>query len=448
MEKLTWLRDHAGAWFATFWIVLALYALGGYLVWAFLQLDAQFSRPLAGGVIPADVTQQVAWGTRMFSVIAGAMAIYFHLNDMKRWSWTFTVMTFVAALILLLHAYGVAAKIMQQQYANDAAIVEIATVNTDAIEQQIDDLQQERDDLRADTQLTINTLQRSIDNVTTDGLDNDQLADAYRADQAQALAARDAQLREITTVLSDLRAEARSVSSGATADAAQSDSFNPLFTFLARLSSGVWDPAADPSNVHKFAWGIAFFTLFFGFGEILMMVSFTGGYAALKVVSERKLKSRSELEAENEFLRRSNAAYKGKQKDKPEKPIPIEDNGYVEEQIPLMVRAAERRKAKNQEVTQYVANMYFCPRDQAQGNTNELRNWLNVQLRRNAKIRDPYFEGGGKAPLIPFTRDMYNLIMDESMPVNAVNGHDKSEDPIIGADDESADTGDQPNQAV
>jgi hypothetical protein len=269
MDRFTWLRDHAGAWFATFWIVLALYALGAYLVWAFLQLDAQFSRPLAGGVIPADVTQQVAWGTRIFSVIAGAMAIYFHLNEMKRWSAVFSFMTFIAAIILLLHAYGVAAKIMQKQYDADAAITQVATVNTDAIDQQIADLQQERADLRADTQLTINTLQRSIDNVTTDGLDNDDLADAYRADQTAALTARDARLAEISAAVAGLRSEARGVSSTATQEVAQSDSFNPLFTFGARLSTGVWDPAEDPSNVHKFVWASHFSRCFSGSAKSL-----------------------------------------------------------------------------------------------------------------------------------------------------------------------------------
>jgi hypothetical protein len=324
--KAAW--NHGGSMFATFWIVFALYALGAYLVWAFLQLDAQFSRPLAGDVIPASVTQQIAWGTRAFSVIAGSMAIYFAVKGMKAWRNTFSVLTFIAALILLLHAYGIAAKIMQGQYDADAAIEQVATVNTDAIEQQIADLRQERADVRADTQVTIDTYQRSIQNITTDGLDNDDEAQIYALKQQEALEARDTRLGEIRSEIAALRSENRSVSSTATQAQADSDSFNPLFVFGARLSSGTWNPADSPPDVHKFIWGVAFFTLFFGFGEILMMVAFTGGYAALKVVSERKT-----AEEEIERQKRSEAAKRAwdtrREKDGAnEDGLQIEDKGY------------------------------------------------------------------------------------------------------------------------
>jgi len=158
--------------------------------------------------------------------------------------------------------------------------------------------------VRSDTQVTIDTYQRSIQNITTDGLDNDDEAQIYALKQQEALEARDTRLGEIRSEIAALRSENRSVSSTATQAQADSDSFNPLFVFGARLSSNTWNPAETPPDVHKFIWGVAFFTLFFGFGEILMMVAFTGGYAALKVVSERKT-------AEEEANARSEAARKG-----------------------------------------------------------------------------------------------------------------------------------------
>lgn len=348
--KAAW--NHGGSMFATFWIVFALYALGAYLVWAFLQLDAQFSRPLAGEVIPASVTQQIAWGTRAFSVIAGSMAIYFAVKGMKAWRNTFSVLTFIAAVILLLHAYGIAAKIMQGQYDADAAIEQVATVNTDAIEQQIADLQQERDDVRSDTQVTIDTYQRSIQNITTDGLDNDDEAQIYAQKQQEALEARDTRLGEIRSEIAALRSENRSVSSTATQAQADSDSFNPLFVFGARLSSGTWNPADSPPDVHKFIWGVAFFTLFFGFGEILMMVAFTGGYAALKVVSERKT-------AEEEANARSEAAKKGwetrKEAEEAEREqLKIGDHGYWETRILKALNTNMKRPT-----AKGMANTYF-----------------------------------------------------------------------------------------
>lgn len=355
--KAAW--NHGGSMFATFWIVIALYALGGYLVWAFLQLDAQFSRPLAGDVIPANVTQQIAWGTRAFSVIAGSMAIYFHVKEMPMWRTIFSILTGIAALILLLHAYGISAKIMQGQFDADKAITQVADVNTDAIEQQIADLMQEREDVRADTQVTIDTYQQSIQNITTDGLDNDDEAGIYAQKQQEALEARDARLGEIRTEIAALRADARSVSSTATQDAAESDSFNPLFTFGARLSTWQWDPAIDPSNVHKFAWGVAFFTLFFGFGEILMMVAFTGGYAALKVVSERKAAEEKET---NLPLHPTDPDF-----------VLIPDEGYWETRI----AKALKTRIKNP-TAQGIKDTYF----DGVATVHELRNHLQLRVRR------------------------------------------------------------------
>ena len=363
--KAAW--NHGGSMFATFWIVIALYALGAYLVWAFLQLDAQFSRPLAGDVIPANVTQQIAWGTRAFSVIAGSMAIYFHVKDMPAWRRIFSILTGVAAIILLLHAYGISAKIMQGQFNADAAITDVAEVNTGAIEQQIEDLQQERADVRSDTQVTLDTYQRAIDNITSDGLDNDDQAEVYAIKQQEALETRDERLGEIREEIASLRTENRTVSATATQETAESDSFNPLFVFGARLSTWEWNPAEDPSNVHKFAWGVAFFTLFFGFGEILMMVAFTGGYAALKVVSERE--------------KRSAAAKKGHETRKAKEaeasqPLQIQDEGWWKERI---VKALDTHYKKH--TLKGICESYF--RGVAPG---ELREHLLRQMERRLEL--------------------------------------------------------------
>jgi len=280
---------HAGAGFATFWIVIALYALGGYLVWAFLQLDAQFSRPLAGGVVPESVTQQIAWGIRAFSVIAGSLAIYFTAHVMKGWSRAFTALTIFAAVLLLVHAFGVSAKIMQKQYSAVSSISQVAAVDVGSINDEIADLRTERDGLPALTESTVATYQRSIDSIVNDGLDNDDQAVALAEKQQEAIAARDTRLAEIRARLIELRAEKRGVQSTEVTDNAAESSFNDLFIFGARLSTGTWNPAEDPSDTHKFIWGVAFFTFWFGFGEVLMMVCFTGGYAVLKLRSVQQI---------------------------------------------------------------------------------------------------------------------------------------------------------------
>jgi len=285
--KALW--NHGGSMFATFWIVIALYALGGYLVWAFLQLDAQFSRPLAGGVVPENVTQQIAWGIRAFSVIAGSLAIYFAAHQMKGWARSFTALTAFAAVLLLVHAFGVSAKIMQKQYSAVSSISEVAAVDVGSIDDEISDLRTERDGLPALTESTVATYQRSIDSIVNDGLDNDDQAVALAEKQQEAIATRDARLAEIRARMIELRAEKRGVRASEVTDNATVSSFNDLFIFGARFSTNTWNPAEDPSDTHKFIWGVAFFTFWFGFGEILMMACFTGGYAVLKLRSVQQM---------------------------------------------------------------------------------------------------------------------------------------------------------------
>lgn len=291
LPKVEWgkLWNHGGSMFATFWIVIALYALGGYLVWAFLQLDAQFSRPLAGGVIPENVTQQIAWGIRAFSVIAGSLAIYFAAHKMKRWAHWFTFMTVFAAVLLLVHAFGVSAKIMQKQYTAVSSISEVADIDVGLIDEEIAELQSERGALPGLTQSAVDTYQLSIDSITNDGLDNDDEAQAFADKQVEAIRARDTRLDEIRTRLQELRDQKRGTRTQEVTDNAAESSFNDLFIFGARLSTNTWDPAKDPKDTHKFIWGVAFFTFWFGFGEILMMACFTGGYAVLKLRSVQQL---------------------------------------------------------------------------------------------------------------------------------------------------------------
>lgn len=318
LSKINWgaVWNHGGSMFATFWIVIALYALGGYLVWAFLQLDAQFSRPLAGGVIPANVTQQIAWGIRAFSVIAGSLAIYFAAHKMRGWSRWFTFMTVFAALLLLVHAFGVSAKIMQKQYSAVSSISEVADIDVSLIDDEIAELQTERAELPALTQSAVDTYQRSIDSITNDGLDNDDEAQAFALKQREAIQARDSRLEAIRARLQELRDQKRGTRTQEVQDNATESSFNDLFIFGARLSTNTWDPAQDPKDTHKFIWGVAFFTFWFGFGEVLMMASFTGGYAVLKLRSVQQLPEKDPVRVE---AGKKSAATKKRRKRRTEK---------------------------------------------------------------------------------------------------------------------------------
>jgi hypothetical protein len=285
---LRWVRDQLPARIATFWMIAAFYALGFGLVLAFLQIDAEFSRPLAGGVVPPEVTQHLAWAVRAFSVIVGMAAMYCHVNQMVRFRNLLAWMGGIAAVLLFLHALGISAKIMEGQYGRAAAIGQIETATTDTSAAQIAILQSQIDGIRADRDGQVTRLQASIDGIVNDGLNNDQLADAYRADQVAAESDARERIRPLEDQITALTTAAGATVVEATEAKTKVDSFNPLFTFMARVASWTWNPAVMPSETLQFGMGFGFLTLFFGFGEVLMMACFTIAYGMQLVVAERR----------------------------------------------------------------------------------------------------------------------------------------------------------------
>lgn len=286
--SLRWCRDQLAARIATFWMIAAFYALGVGLVLAFFQIDAEFSRPLAGGVVPPEVTQHLAWAIRVFSVIVGMAAMYCHVNAMPKFRNMMAVMGGVAAVILFLHALGISAKIMEGQYGRVAAIGKIETATTSSSAGQIAILQSQIDGIRADRDKQVDRLQASINGIVNDGLNNDQLADAYRADQDAAEADARARIRPLEDQITALTTTTGATVVEATEAKTKVDSFNPLFTFMARVASWTWNPAVQPSETLQFGLGFAFLTLFFGFGEVLMMACFTVAYGMQLVVASRR----------------------------------------------------------------------------------------------------------------------------------------------------------------
>lgn len=290
--RVRWLWDHGGAFLATFGMILLLFGLSGWLAKAFFQLDAEFSRPLAGDVIPPEVTQTVAQGIRLFTLISGSLAIYFHVNNMPAWRRGAIWLGGVGAILVMAHAYGIAAKIMEGQYAATKAIEKVAETGVSTVQSQIDDINTSIERAAADRDTALREAQSTIDSV------KDQVVGLSAADNKtiqEANTAKNDALKAYETKVSDLEAQKKKLreSEGdAVITQAQDTSlvqtFNPLFTFLARLATWNFDPAKQPPDGYKYVSGAIFFTALFGFGEIALMFVLTGAFAALKVVSERK----------------------------------------------------------------------------------------------------------------------------------------------------------------
>ena len=348
LGSLRYFRDEAGAFLASFWMILAIYALGGWLLWVWLNVDAAFSRPLAGDVIPAEVTQHFSWTILGFSTISGMATIWCHYHGMKGWKRLLQVLTVGAAALLLTHAYGLSAKIMEGQYSRAEATAENGQTQTNTAQARIDAINDQIAGIERRTLERVATLQESIDSITTDGLDNDHLADGYRDAQTQAQDRAETDIAGLELQKASLLQERGSKRIQATSDASLVESFNPLFTVMARISSNTWDPAEDPPGTHQYASGLLFFTVFWGFGKLLMMVLFTLGFAmqqqAAKDARGRKQSADDALKAHSD----STIGDKGPSTSEPEQaPEPDPRADWTEKQWNSL-KGADARKFREE----------------------------------------------------------------------------------------------------
>ncbi|MEL6663357.1 MAG: hypothetical protein AAFR33_10160 [Pseudomonadota bacterium] len=291
-----WMRDEAGAFLASFWMICTLYGIGAYLLWVWFRVDAEFSRPLAGGVIPSDVTQHYSWAILAFSVIVGMAATWCHYRDMKREKRIFSVLAALAVIVLLSHAWGLSAKIIERQYANSAVIMEVADTQTNSNAAQIAAIEGQIASVERRTAQRVATLQQSIDNITQDRLDNDELADPYRASQQEAQDNADTQIAALQERLLLLLADSGDTLADAQLQDAQQGGFNELFTFFARISTWNWNPGVEPNLNHQYGWGALFFFIFWGLGKLLMMSLFTLAFAMQQKAAAEARKARSARE--------------------------------------------------------------------------------------------------------------------------------------------------------
>jgi len=336
----------------------------------------------------------------------------------------------IAAVLLFLHAYGVAAKIMKGQYANADVITEVLDVNTFGVSEQITTLQGAKAEWRADTARVVESNQAAIENITSDGINNDDQADAFRAANTAAQSRLSAKIDEADAKIEALQAASLVTKQTAMTDAKMVDAFNPLFVLMARVSSWTWNPDIEPPLTDQFVSGILFFTLFFGFGEMLMMTLFTVAFAMLLVAREEALERRSRAKYSGAVpdgmvdIRMTEAEWQAYEdalaSNSP--PPPSDDSllllgqeGYWIERIAKALKTRMRSPT-----SEGMFNTYFS----GIGSVHELRAHLSLMLKRGA-----------------LSQDHFDFITREGKylaPEHVTNGEDHSEGGKDDVDDSSA----------
>ena len=439
-----WARDEAGAFLSTFWMILALYGLGMWLVWSFFQIDAQFSRPLAGDIIPPEVTQHLAWAVRGFSIIVGMAIIWCHRHDMPKFRNLLAVLGAIAAVLLFLHAYGVAAKIMKGQYANADVITEVLDVNTFGVSEQITTLQGAKAEWRADTARVVESNQAAIENITSDGVNNDDQADAFRAANTAAQSRLSAKIDEADAKIEALQAASLVTKQTATTDAKMVDAFNPLFVLMARVSSWTWNPDIEPPLTDQFVSGILFFTLFFGFGEMLMMTLFTVAFAMLLVAREEDLERRSRAKYSGAVpdgmvdIRMTEAEWQAY-----EDALAVHDNIKDGAQKGARTRRRGKKIRQGDEYSREIVEIFMKRRRNGETMDNILQS-RGLTPGEFVASYAKYIESDDERELLlgevdeAFEDEMEPEPEFEDEPDQLVNGEDHDDTPTKGADDESA----------
>lgn len=264
---LRWMRDSFAAWFATGWLYIILWTVVAGAFSVLMYIDGKFSRGLAEGASIDPLSFQVmGWVYRLFAaafLMAAARCAYKGIKGI----WTFRLIGAFASVIVCLHAFGFGFEALadrRDQAMATRTVAELAQTNhTD----QIAALERQKDSLRADRDGDVERLQASIQGIVSDGLNNDALADVYRADQTRITDEARRKIGAIDDQILGLMQEANSAETSATVIEADARPWAPLFIGMAQLLT--W--SKEPTDWAIYLCAVGFIIFWVLLGESLVI---------------------------------------------------------------------------------------------------------------------------------------------------------------------------------
>jgi hypothetical protein len=264
---LRWMRDSFAAWFATAWLYLILWAVVAGAFGVLMYIDGKFSRSLAEGASIDPLSFQImGWVYRLFAaafLMAAARCAYKKIEGV----WTFRLLGIFASVIVCLHAFGFGFEALadrRDQAMSARTVAELAQTNhTD----QIAALERQKDNLRADRDADVERLQASIQGIVSDGLNNDQLADVYRADQTRITDEARRKIGAIDDQILGLMQQANSAETSATQVQAETRPWAPLFIGMAQVAT--W--SKEPTDWAIYLCAVGFIIFWVLLGESLVI---------------------------------------------------------------------------------------------------------------------------------------------------------------------------------
>jgi hypothetical protein len=264
---LRWMRDSFAAWFATAWLYLILWAVVAGAFGVLMYIDGKFSRSLAEGASIDPLSFQImGWVYRLFAaafLMAAARCAYKGIKGV----WTFRLIGAFASVIVCLHAFGFGFEALADRRDQAMAARTVATLSETNYTDQIAALERQKDSLRADRDADVERLQASIQGIVSDGLNNDELADVYRADQTRITDEARRKIGAIDDQILGLMQQANSAETSATVIEADARPWAPLFIGMAQLFT--W--SKEPTDWAIYLCAVGFIIFWVLLGESLVI---------------------------------------------------------------------------------------------------------------------------------------------------------------------------------
>jgi hypothetical protein len=264
---LRWMRDSFAAWFATAWLYLILWAVVAGAFGVLMYIDGKFSRSLAEGASIDPLSFQImGWVYRLFAaafLMAAARCAYKGIKGV----WTFRLIGAFASVIVCLHAFGFGFEALADRRDQAMAARTVATLSETNYTDQIAALERQKDSLRADRDADVERLQASIQGIVSDGLNNDELADVYRADQTRITDEARRKIGAIDDQILGLMQDANAAETSATQVQAETRPWAPLFIGMAQVAT--W--SKEPTDWAIYLCAVGFIIFWVLLGESLVI---------------------------------------------------------------------------------------------------------------------------------------------------------------------------------
>jgi len=261
-----WAKDEAAEWIVGSWALILGWLIVGVIFFSFLQMDGYFSRGLGenSGVDP-DLFMHIGWMFRLFAALFLVFTVKLKSLGMNSEALWIRVIGVIVTILVIAHALGFGLKALEGKRANAVAVEQVATVASKSNDQIIAELKEQKKGIETTRDNQLANLQSSIDRITGDGLDNDDLADEYRKDQKTERDNARTAIAEIDRRITELTVSGGAAQTQATQDIATTEKWAPLFVGIAQLFT--WNP--NPEDWWVYVAGVLFLAFWILVGDTI-----------------------------------------------------------------------------------------------------------------------------------------------------------------------------------